>query len=392
MSNELARRDAGSATPARISLFEDKGKTVEAIVRYGAGGVVRALHTKIPLSESRKEVWMLGGMEDGKWVKRPQLTAVALDKANAVLGVKIFKPPTVCTDTTGPKPNPYVHRDANGAVEYVQVRGVGVWRNLIGNLCCRDLTITFDVRTYFAQDCWSKWMGKKSDAPKTWGKAYAHGQVPESELGPSKLIVAMPAGVDLVMDLRDKEVLGLVGEHTTRQKFADRIAQTICHRILIRKALGAVVPSADGALPVTGWIEPDADLEEIACAAEGMQQKIGDAYGEQVQVEVENMVPSHEDVGDMIDVAVDADEPSDVPEPSDEPGDPAATYPPDNSPSNLDILADDLHGHNPDKTIKECRERITRWCKILYKKVPDHLTDEQLVDARNVIGEGKVSM
>lgn len=396
MSNELARRDAGSAVPARISLFNDKGKDVQAIVRYGKSGVVRALHVPIPLSMERKELWKMGHFEGKgekkKWVDEYHLTAVGLDKANAAMGVKLFKPPTLYTDRTGPVQNPLVERNDRNVIQRVTVRRIAVWRNVVGNLCCRDLTLIFDLATYFAQDCWAKWQpGYNDNAPKTWGKVFVTGQVPPDELGPKRLSVDMPAGVTLVMNIDDKTVMGLIGERTTREKFAVQIAQTNCDRNLIRKALGARTVDANGAVMVTSWIEPDTDLEEIAAAAENIKERIGQAYGEQVDVEVEQVAPGHDDIDGMIDVAVDADEPSDVPEPSAEPEAPDEP-PPDNAPSNIDILADDLQGHNPDKTIKECRERITRWCKILYKKVPDHLTDEQVGDARKVIGEGKVSM
>jgi len=250
---------------------------VTGLAKLSADGkTVRALQTRIRLRPGHKETFGMSvrNPETKQWATVQQITALGYDKLNQFVGISFYKPDHISTGEQGPnqlRPNPYMHRDGDEIV-YVQVRFIGIGRNAVGNLVCHDLTITYNLRTYFAQDLWSKWRGRRNDKPKSWGQLFPTVAVPKTELDITHIAVPCPGGVTLVLDLTHPDVIDCFNEHIGRQKFAERNAQTICRRNILRTFLAVAMPNqSDMTVPVVGWIQPDQDLHaigRIAAAAE----------------------------------------------------------------------------------------------------------------------------
>jgi len=233
--------------------------------------LVRSIQARVPLDPDKGETWALNQWDSGRreYVTKRPITAVGYDKLNLFWGVSFFTPERIIDDDGRPTSNPYFHRDEHGEIHFVKIRMIGLGRNAVGTLQAIDLTVTYNLRTYFAQDLYSKWTGKKAEATKAWGvlmpSQYAKGDA-------THLVVPVAGGASLVVDLANKEVVYALAEHLNRQKFAERNAQTICRRNILKKFSGLqFAPS--GAVAVVGWTQPDRDFitigRKVAEANEG---------------------------------------------------------------------------------------------------------------------------
>ena len=291
MTQELAKSDGNGSgglakippTPApkhqtKICIFPGPKRgdpDVQAIVKIGPGGQLRSTMTHVALNEEKGEIFGLPQSykdQNGDWKSRvvKSITAAGYDKLNLFAGVSFVAPETVKGDDGADRPNPCIERGANGEVQCVRVRQIGIGRVATGNLVSHDLTVNFDLRTYLIQDIWSKWTGRKKDPPKAWGIV-----IQDSEPLPADTTKAgrwakfntAVSGVSLFLNLMDKDVLSILGEHINRQKFAERNAVTICRRNILKKFFAAAKLDASLSVPVVGWMQADRDLRQLAYVA-----------------------------------------------------------------------------------------------------------------------------
>lgn len=278
MSNMLAttsgaRRTLAAATD-KVEIVLGAGENGQAevtgLIRLASDGkTVTAIRSNVTLREDRKECWNLPTYtkgDDGKWQSKAvtSVTALGYDRLNQFVGMS-FKTPETCAGPDGRRVNnPYFHYRGDD-LEYVTVRLIGVARNAVGNLVFNDRTLTFRLATYFAQDIYAKWSGKKSEATtKTWGELFSRAALPEQILTDAKRkLISIPGDLVLVVDLAQKEVVNCIGEHINREKFAERIAFTICRRNILKAFTGISVLDATRKATVTSWVTQD---NEIAAA------------------------------------------------------------------------------------------------------------------------------
>ncbi len=334
---------SGKAVIALMPPDKEGGPPVNCIVRYTASGALRAVSVPMRMDPSKGETFGLSAKVGDDWTTVHSLTALAYDKLNTVAGVTFFTLPERLIDNDGKeRPNPWIEQDKHGAIHFVRVAQVGFGRSATGNLVAHALSVTFDLRTYLAQDLWSKWQGKKgydggrdktrakaAVASKEWGVLTPQSQ----EKAPNEthtLPFHIPAGVILWCDYTHPEVQNIIGEHINRQKFAERNAITICRRNILKKIFGVSRLDKTMTVQVTGFIQEDRDLVAMGRAVAAAQA--GDIVidGEQIKIEKEDMgVVSEQEVDESLAGEDDEDaDRSDGPVLDEEPGTVAPSAPP----------------------------------------------------------------
>lgn len=337
---------SGKAIVALFPPDKDGGQPTSAICRFTQAGTLRAVSVPVKISPSKGETFAMKAKVGDQWVEQHSLTAVAYDKLNAVAGVTFFSLPERLVDNEGKlRPNPWIEQDANGAIHFVRVAQVGFGRSATGNLVAHALSVTYDLRTYLAQDLWSKWQGKKgydggaggkakaAVASKDWGILTAPGMPAPSDK--HKLPFHIPAGVVLWCDYSNPEVQAIIGEHINRQKFAERNAITICRRNILKKILGVSKLDASMTVQVTGYIQEDRDLLAMGAAVAAAQSGEIVVDGQPMTVEREDMgVVSEQEIDESL--AGEDDEGSGTSDGPDDFIDDTQTAPSVPAPSNVD--------------------------------------------------------
>jgi len=377
-----APEKSGLASIILIPSDEAGGKPTNALVKMTPNGLVRSIHVRVPLSEAKGEVWYLGGYdENNRWNKKAKaaITAAGYNKLNLVGGVSFATPETLVSEDGKASSNPYFHRES-GELVYVKVRRIGIGRNAAGNLVAIDLTVTYNIRDYFAQDCFAKWSGKKSDtATAGWGQIFDAENIPDEvrKDGRRKLI-RCPGGVVLSIDLTQKDAIAVIQEHINRQKFAERNAWTICERNILKKFYAAAqLRPTDLTVPVVAWQTVDRALEElarIAAESRGGRVTVGN---EELEIERQNEVANDKDEVDAA-LAGDADEEMQPTEP-DGPSEPSSIGTPVDTPAPKDGGAS--------KHLEELRAKV----RDLYGKLPAEVADELLTAANLNAGIGWIA-
>lgn len=288
--------------PGTAMIHLDLDQQEASLVKMTSTGLVKAVKTYVRVNPSKGETYTLPKWtldeQSNQWVKEEQiiLTAMGYHRLNQFAGVSLNGPDTLLDDDGNVKPNPYSHR-VNGEVQYVKVRRFGIGRNAIGNWIAMDLTVTYDLELYFAQDIWAKWRGKtNAAAPADWGKVYSTENIPSEILTDgSKKVVHCPGGVSLAVDLTSMQVLSLFNDRVKRQKFCERNAITICDRNILKKILGAQYVGEDLRVQVVSWQQADLDREAIEEMLVRLREGKLNIAGEIVDVEAEHIDVSEKD-------------------------------------------------------------------------------------------------
>lgn len=275
---------------------EDKPQM--AIVKHGKDGSFRAWHQVLTMSVERGEAFGMTESyqdEQGSWKKRKRysITALGYDRCNLVMGISFHTPQTILGEGGIILPNPSIIRDKiSGGIDTIRIHMIAAGRAHLGNWMVHDLTLSYDLRTYFGQDLWSKWSPKWAKTMQDWGKTFPTGVDPKLEGNWHGY--PMSTGVTLWVDLCNKDVLDVLGEHHSRQKFAERNARTIARRNLMKPFIARTKLDASLTVPVVGWMQVDFNLEEFAKRARDAKDKPFTAPdGERAEF-VESHIVEHE--------------------------------------------------------------------------------------------------
>ena len=159
---------------------------------------------------------------------------------NKVASVSLATPEKVIVDGRD-QPNPYIERnDETKMIEIVWIRKVGIGYSLIGNIVAIDKTLCYNIKTYFLQGIQSKmkkaeWKnGQMTDKllHPNCAKLGIEEKEPKGEGDWAFFKVEPPLGI--WVNYADPAILDCMEEHTQRQRFADRIAQTIVERNILK--------------------------------------------------------------------------------------------------------------------------------------------------------------
>ena len=220
----------------------------EAFVTRDSQGVVRMITAPMTLRKDLGDIDIIS--------KKPMITKDGYMKINRVAGVNLLTPPSLIVDGIA-QSNPHIEKHpTTKTIQSVSIRRIGIGYNPIGNLMAIDKTLYFNIRTYFIQDLQSKMnkfpacavLGQKGKVPKskkycpvTWKKSSSGKNYPEygaetdANFNPDNMVfyeIEDPVGI--WVDISHPEIQALFDTHTQRQKFGDRIAQSIVDRNILK--------------------------------------------------------------------------------------------------------------------------------------------------------------
>lgn len=189
------------------------------------------------------------------------ISAEGYTHLNKVASVSIVTPQKVMVDGRE-QPNPYIERnEKTKMIEGVHIRKIGIGLSPIGNITVRDKSLYYHIYSYFIQSIQAKmdrfiWEGRKKTDKKEFPDCAEIGiarRKPEKKGRWAFFPTASPLGI--WVNYEDPAIIDCLKEHTQRQRFGDRIAQTIVERNILKDhpAIGVsrVHPNTAGKAYVT---------------------------------------------------------------------------------------------------------------------------------------------
>jgi hypothetical protein len=234
----------------------------EVFVRRTPTGQVKAVRTTMGLSLDDKELCPINK-------SNVMITTYGFDKMNRVAGLSVVYPPqiNITVDRRGfPETalveNPYIEYDDDGSIRVITTECLAIGLSPIGNWCITQERLRFDLRQYFIAEAWGK--VKKYPACGKFTTLAGHESGPDAH---DHMWVPVIAGCGLSVNLMHKEIESVLTGHITRQKFAERIATSICRRNAMKRhpaiAQTLVNPRQGYAeVDVIGW-QHDKSADEI---------------------------------------------------------------------------------------------------------------------------------
>lgn len=159
---------------------------------------------------------------------------------NKVASVSLATPEKVIVDGRA-QPNPYIERNKKTKLnEIVWIRKVGIGYSLIGNVVVIDKTLCYNIKTYFLQAIQAKMEKQEWQNDQPTGKLLypncaklgTEDKQPQEDGSWVFFMVEKPLG--LWVNYSDPAILDCVKDHIQRQRFGDRIAQTIVERNILK--------------------------------------------------------------------------------------------------------------------------------------------------------------
>jgi len=246
----------------RIALTAPFG---DVYIKAGKDGqIMRPIKASIKLFEKIGHFYGLPGKWDPETrttVKQYAIAYPGYVHLNKVASITILAPPTVVRDGVE-QPNPYVERNPRTrAIESVIVRKIGIGYSPAGNIVAIDKTLYYNPYTYFIQSIQAKMKkvryegGKKTDEAANPNAAVLgiEAEKPDREGSWVFFPVELPLGI--WANYEDPAIVDCLEEHTSRQRFGDRVAQTIVERNILKDhpAIGvSKVMARPGSVPEQG--------------------------------------------------------------------------------------------------------------------------------------------
>ncbi len=201
-------------------------------VKVKGDQILRPIKAQMALFERLGHIYQIKG--------KYSISASGYAHLNKVASVSLVTPQTVIVDGVE-KPNPYIERNPKTkAIETVNIRKIGIGYSPAGNLVIIDKTLFYNVYTYFIQSIQAKMKREEyKNGKKTGQKAYPNCAVygtadekPDLEGKWAFFETASPLGI--WVNYEDQAIIDCLEEHTQRQRFGDRIAQTIVERNILK--------------------------------------------------------------------------------------------------------------------------------------------------------------
>jgi hypothetical protein len=274
-------------------MYIKSAEDVNTLCKMTPEGEVTAMFSRVPLRSENGE-WhpMRAKGADGKTEVRKAITAMGFQRLNGWIGVNFASPPTLWGGD-GEVGNPHIERDGSTA-KRASVRRIGVGRNKAGVLMAVDLTLTYDLGDYAACELYDAWRpGYNEKNPAAWGRIV--GSAEHAHPKPHEKVVACPGDIYLVVDLTAQKPMQLWSQVMQRQKFAERMAVSICERNILKRFVGTAYCSEDATVPIVHWSSPDRSRSHMQRVFEKIQDGEVQIEGEDVHVESLSEVIDHEE-------------------------------------------------------------------------------------------------
>ena len=159
---------------------------------------------------------------------------------NKVASISIVTPQKVMVDEKE-QPNPYIERNPKTKmIETVSIRKIGIGFSLAGNVTVIDKTLFYNIYSYFIESVQAKmkkveWKNGKKTDKKLHPDCAIIGTKDERPDKPGSWAffdTVPPLG--LWINYENQAIIDCLNEHTQRQRFGDRIAQTIVERNILK--------------------------------------------------------------------------------------------------------------------------------------------------------------
>ena len=290
----VAKTDNGPGK--KVALVADFGTVYIKVTKDGQ--IMRPVRAQMALFEKMGHYY--------KVKKKWGITKPGYKHLNKVASISIVTPLKVVVDGRE-QPNPYIERNPETKlIESVWIRKMGIGFSPMGIVVVVDKTLLYNIYSYFIESIQSKmkkakWdtknncysdeklhpncavIGTAEDKPELDGKWAFYGTAP-------------PLG--LWVNYTDPAIIDCLNEHTQKQRFGDRIAQTIVERNILKDhpAIGVdeVQPQETGGrafVEVYGYRHDfgPAQINEILAQAEKGSETI------EVEAEVTDNVTEEEE-------------------------------------------------------------------------------------------------
>lgn len=159
---------------------------------------------------------------------------------NKVASINLVTPQKVMVDERE-RPNPFIERNPKTKlIETVNIRKIGVGFSTVGNVVVVDKTLLYNIYAYFIESVQAKmkkvvWKDNRPTKEKLHPDCAIIGTAderPKKEGRWAFFETVSPLG--LWMNYEDPAIIDCLNEHTQRQRFGDRIAQTIVERNILK--------------------------------------------------------------------------------------------------------------------------------------------------------------
>ncbi len=176
---------------------------------------------------------------------------------NKVASINLVTPQKVMVDERE-RPNPFIERNPKTKlIETVNIRKIGVGFSVVGNMVVVDKTLLYNIYAYFIESIQAKmkkvvWENDRPTKVKIHPDAATIGTADERPKKDGRWAffeTVSPLG--LWINYEDSAIIDCLNEHTQRQRFGDRIAQTIVERNILKThpaiGISKVQPQPGGA-------------------------------------------------------------------------------------------------------------------------------------------------
>lgn len=235
---ETKKKDAvvASPEPEKAKIIKVEAEFGEVYFKVTKGGeIMRPVKSRMMLHEKLDHIYPVGYGKN----RRFGITYSGYKHLNKSASISILTPQQVSHDGHEVA-NPRVERNDNTkAVETVSIRKIGIGYDPMGNVVAVDKSLFYNIYTYFIQSLQAKMSakqwgkdGKMSDKPK-YPNCAIIGTVDEKPAKGKWVFYETATPLGIWADYEHPAILECLTEHTQRQRFGDRIADTIvCRNIL----------------------------------------------------------------------------------------------------------------------------------------------------------------
>jgi len=171
------------------------------------------------------------------------ITANGFNELNKIAGLSIITPKTLTLPNGDIVVNPFPVIDpVSKTIEKVWVKKMAVGYSPIGNMVITSSTLLYDITTYFLQDLAKKVQYNKDAGKITMGALLTEEERQKGTFHP------IQGDLGIWVDYTHKEILKALDTFIQNKLFAERKAQTICERNVMKKhpALSTVNVPAQG--------------------------------------------------------------------------------------------------------------------------------------------------
>ena len=263
----------------------------QIFVRRGADGEVQAVRGMMTLSSVRKEIYAItkADKQHGNY----NVTADGYRRLNQIAGVNIVTPATLKLPNGKEVVNPYMVREGDRTIG-IWVKKVAIGLSPLGTIVRVDATLYFDLTVYFLQD-----IASKINFYKNAGDIVLETSL-TAEDRKKFMILPWSYGLVLKADPAHEEIRKTISTQIQREKFAERIATTICERNVLKKhpalayaAVSAKVRSeydAEARLPVFGWVKREMEQKmQAACDATAEGEATPEIETQSIHIDTEEL-------------------------------------------------------------------------------------------------------